>query len=193
MNSARRCRPPSATWGKTFSQEAEKALDHRAREELERLTTDTARAVAKFLYDRDQDILQAARIAQGPDIYRKFLDGRSRLVVDPGPWKLSDDGKGWVPASPAPAAGETVTSSNPENRQDFHYRLPETVQANNLRPLYHEITFVGLDGQEKYKVAATSLLPPHPARRLEAGKHLLSRGKLFRRTAETQARRNLRL
>jgi len=145
--------------GKTFSQEAEKALDHRAREELERLTTDTARAVAKFLYDRDQDILQAARIAPGPEVYRKFLEGRSRLVVDPGPWKLSEDGKGWVPATPGTTAGETVTPSNPENRQDFHYRPPETVRPNQLRPLYHEITFVGLDGQEKYKVAATPLLP----------------------------------
>lgn len=49
--------------GKTFASEAKKALDDRAREELERLTTDTARAVADFLHDRDRDILLAARLA----------------------------------------------------------------------------------------------------------------------------------
>lgn len=145
--------------GKTFSQESEKALDNRAREELERLTTDTARAVAKFLYDRDQDILQAARLEPGNDVYRRFLEGRSRLVVDPGPWKLADDGKSWVPAAAPAAPGETITPANPENRQDFHYRPPETVHPQALRPLFHEITFVGLDGQEKFKVAASNLLP----------------------------------
>ena len=38
------------------------ALDDRSREAIERLTTDTARHVANFLYDRDVDIRLAARI-----------------------------------------------------------------------------------------------------------------------------------
>ncbi|WP_242637329.1 hypothetical protein [Desulfobacter hydrogenophilus] len=38
------------------------ALDDRLREAIERLTTDTARHVANFLYDRDVDIRLAARI-----------------------------------------------------------------------------------------------------------------------------------
>ena len=45
-----------------FAKESVQALDDRAREELERLTTDTARAVADFLYDRDRDILLAATL-----------------------------------------------------------------------------------------------------------------------------------
>jgi hypothetical protein len=45
-----------------FAKESVRALDDRAREELERLTTDTARAVAEFLYDRDRDILLAATL-----------------------------------------------------------------------------------------------------------------------------------
>lgn len=48
--------------GDTVIADASRALDDRSREAIERLTTDTARAIAGFLYDRDQDIAQAAAV-----------------------------------------------------------------------------------------------------------------------------------
>ena len=50
-----------------------KALDTKSREAIERLTTDTARAVADFLYDRDRDILAAAQFEPNRESYRVFL------------------------------------------------------------------------------------------------------------------------
>ncbi len=148
-----------AGMGKTFSDQAQKALDHRAREELERLTTDTARAVADFLYDRDRDLLLAAKLDVSEDAFRRFLESRQRGLVDPGRWKLGDDGKQWVPDQAKTEGATTVVSSNPENQQDFHYRQPETVRRTVMRPLYHELTVIGLDGQEKIKVQSSQLLP----------------------------------
>lgn len=150
-----------ATMGKAFSQGAERALDERAREELERLTLDTARSVADFLHARDRDLLLAATLPPSEEAYRNFLQQRSAGLVDPGRWQLRADGKGWEPTNggrvgPPP---RQVEPSNGENRQDFHYRPPETVVRNVSTPLYHEITFVGVDGKEKFKVSATSLLP----------------------------------
>jgi hypothetical protein len=58
--------------GDTATGDAIKALDDRAREGIERLTTDTARAVAGFLYDRDADILQAAQVEPDEAAYRRF-------------------------------------------------------------------------------------------------------------------------
>lgn len=147
-----------STMGKTFSREAERALDDRAREEIERLTTDTARAVADFLHDRDRDILFAAQLPLSENSYQAFLAHRKRGLVDIGDWALRPDGKGWQ-STAKPADVRPVTPENPENRQDFHYRPPETVQRTHLYPLYHEMTFVGLDGREKFKVSATDLLP----------------------------------
>ena len=136
------------------------ALNQRAREELERLTTDTARGVAQFLYARDEDLRQAARIAPGEAIYTLFIQGRWRPVVDTGSWKLSDNGAEWVPVTAdAPRNDRLVTPGNPENQKEFHYRPPESVVATKRKPLYHEITFIGLDGREKVKVSGTSLLP----------------------------------
>ena len=57
------------------------ALDRRSREAIERLTTDTARAVADFLYERDHDIQYAALLPVDEDAYRRFLFTRRRAVV----------------------------------------------------------------------------------------------------------------
>ncbi len=143
-----------------FSKESVKALDDRAREELERLTTDTARAVADFLYDRDRDVLLAARLEPSKALYQSFLDTRTRFVTDPGQWELAADGKGWVPKAGADAAPKLATPSNAENKQDFHSRPPESVMRSVAAPLYHEITYVGLDGKERLKVSMTNVLPP---------------------------------
>ena len=146
--------------GKTFSKEAEKALNDRAREELERLTTDTARAVADFLYDRDQDILFVAKMEQDLEHYQRFIQQQLRGVVDSGEWKLTADGKGWEPVVPLQNWTERqVHATNEENKHDFHYRPRETVLREKLVPLYHEITFVDLTGQERIKVSATDVLP----------------------------------
>lgn len=57
------------------------ALDLKSRENIERLTTDIADAVAQFLYTRDTDILQAADLPVSETSYRKFLSIRKKEVV----------------------------------------------------------------------------------------------------------------
>jgi len=87
--------------GDTFSVGAEKALNDRAREELERLTTDTARKVADFLYQRDQDVLLAASLPITEANFRSFVHQRQSRVVDTGDWQLSNDGSEWLPITSA--------------------------------------------------------------------------------------------
>ncbi len=150
----------AAGMGKSFTQAAERSLNDRAREELERLTTDTARAAADFLYDRDRDILLAAQLEPSKEVYRHLVANRTRGLIDPGKWKLADDGKAWIPVVAPPDPPPTILPDNPENRQDFHYRPPESALRTVQRPLYHEITFVGLDGREKIKVSTSTILSP---------------------------------
>jgi signal transduction histidine kinase len=148
-----------AEMGADFSKEAVRALDDRAREELERLTTDTARAVADFLHARDRDILLASQLAPSEPLYRTFMESRRRNLVDIGQWALAADGTHWEPKDRPGEAARTAVSSNAENRQDFHSRPKETVLGNLPRPMYHEITYLDTNGHEKLKVSATPLLP----------------------------------
>ncbi len=138
--------------------DAVKALDDRAREDIERMTTDTARRVADFLYTRDDDIRLAAALPHDAATYREFLRSRTRNIVVPGKWELSPDGKFWRPAA-NPAAKERVTSSIRENERNFHYR-PDDGYAQERRPLYLEMTFLDPDGRELVKVTTSELMDP---------------------------------
>ena len=141
-----------------MTKESVRALDLTSREGIERLTTDTALSVAAFLKARDRDILLAASFDPNETTFRTFINNRTSELIDPGNWVLAPDKKSWVPASPQQQKTVAVTPENPENKQDFNYRPPLQIGKRIDRPLYHEITFVGLDGQEKLKVSATPLL-----------------------------------
>jgi hypothetical protein len=147
------------TVGNLASDSSIAALDIKSRENIERLTTDTARAVAAFLYERDRDILLAVELPVTAETFATFLGGRTGKVVLHRPWQLNEQGDGWV-APPEKGVGHTeVVSDNPDNSKDFHYRGPERQGEVDIRPLYHEMTFVNLAGQEEIKVSATDLLP----------------------------------
>lgn len=139
-------------------QESVRALDLKSREAIERLTTDTALAVADFLRLRDSDILLAAGIEPDQEDYARFLRHRVRNLIDSGTWVLAGDKESWVPADAAGPAPALVMPDNPENQQDFNYRPPLRIGKSVARPLYHEMTFIGLDGQERVKVSATQLM-----------------------------------
>lgn len=144
--------------GRVSTENSIQALDMRSREAIERLTTDTARAVAEFLYDRDRDIRHAAALPAEEKGYREFLSSHTRTVIQPLAWGLNADGTEWVPLEQEPA-GPTVVCDVEDNKKDFHSRPPESKGRSAERPLYLEMTFVGLDGMERVKVSTSDILP----------------------------------
>ena len=147
------------TVGSLASDSSITALDTKSRENIERLTTDTARAVAAFLYERDRDILLAAELPMTAESFATFLGGRTGKVILHQPWHLNDQGDGWEAPAEKGVQYTEIVSDNPDNSKDFHYRGPEREGVSDTRPLYHEMTFVSLQGQETVKVSATGLLP----------------------------------
>lgn len=119
--------------GQKAVQDSTVALDERSRKTMERQTADIARALALFLYDRDNDIRSAALLEPDDRAYRRFLQAHVRPYRMYGRWALSPDGQRWIP---------DVRASSP---------APPGKAA--LRPLYLEMSFVGLDGHERVKVA----------------------------------------
>ena len=133
--------------------DAIEALDNMAREDIERMTTETARQVAAFLYARDADIRLAAALSPDAGLYQTFVDNKLGRLVRQGLWELSPDGKRWQPANPA-AEAPSVVSSNAENELNFHYRAPDAL-SYDVRPLFLEMAFIGLDGKEQVKVVTS--------------------------------------
>ena len=138
--------------GTTVTDDSIRALDLRSREAIEALTTDTAKEIARFLYDRDNDIRQAATLDPSETTFRHFLRERQRDIHRHAAWKLADDGKSWVPEMPVVREARVTRPILPDNAKDFHARPPEYLGEAERRPLFVEMTYIDLSGNEKIKV-----------------------------------------
>lgn len=143
--------------GKTVTNDSIRALDLRSREAIEALTTDTAREIASFLYDRDADIRQAAHLDLSEAAFRRFLSERKRTLNQHAAWQLAEDGKSWRPVTPVEREAKVTRPVLPDNAKDFHVRPAEYLGETEQRPLFVEMTYVDLNGQEKIKVTTGNL------------------------------------
>ncbi|MCL1941724.1 MAG: hypothetical protein FWG09_07260, partial [Synergistaceae bacterium] len=132
--------------------DSSKALNESAIENIERMTTDTAMAVADFLYRRDNDIILLTKLEPSDEHYRIFAEGRLGKLMRKGKWEIAPDGESWIQTDPYVYGGTPARSSNEENnRHDaFNYRPPEFFTRDNV-PLYDEVAFIDRDGNEIYK------------------------------------------
>ena len=133
------------------------ALNDIAVDNIERMSTDTALKVADFLYSRDADILYLAGIEPNEENYRRFVEKKQGRLVRREDWRLAPNGKSWIPTVLPPVQKTGGVSSNDENNDmdGFNYRPPDVLQYVNA-PLYDEITFIDLNGNELIKVIASS-------------------------------------
>ena len=134
------------------------ALDDAAIGQLERTSTDIARQIADFLYGRDNDILYASEIEPDEAAYRLFLRHKTRNLVKQRDWVLSADGSSWIPESP-PGKGAYSPSSNSENDINYQNR-PAEVWETEERPLYLEMTYIDLAGNEILKITNSGQMYP---------------------------------
>ncbi|MDR2354134.1 MAG: hybrid sensor histidine kinase/response regulator, partial [Deltaproteobacteria bacterium] len=131
--------------------DSSKALNDIAVENIERTSTTAAESVANFLYKRDDDILAVAKLPQTLEAYRFFADSLKGRLVKRRAYVLAPDEKSWIPAEPFPVL-PAGTSTNKENEDNdgFKPRPPDNIEFINV-PLYDEVTFLDLSGQEVIK------------------------------------------
>lgn len=148
--------------GDKVTSDAIAALDDRSREAIERLTTDTAKNVASFLYDRDADVLLAAKLPLQEAAFQAFMANRTRLNCSHGTWKLADNGKKWEPIEKTGAEQQNAADpvkALPDNAKAFHARAPEYSGKCASKPLYTEISFIDTRGHEQIKAVSGDLMP----------------------------------
>jgi signal transduction histidine kinase/CheY-like chemotaxis protein len=138
-------------------QDSKNALNDSSRENLERLTVNLAQSIADFLHHRDQDVLLLASMPRSESVYRNFSEHQRSRIVVPRDWVISDCGMYWVEKEPYMLAEATNVSQNRENNDElygsaFRNRPPEFFDSyKEFRPLYDEITFIDLQGNEIIK------------------------------------------
>ena len=144
--------------GKMAIEDSVHALDERSREAIEALTTDIARQVAGFLYDRDGDVLRAAAIEPSESAYSAFLASHVRVLYEHGNYVPTPDGTGWMPERPN-NADNPVRAPLVDNAKNFHTRSAENYGQRVLRPLFLEMSFIDMHGVEQVKVQQGDVLP----------------------------------
>ncbi|MDR0290344.1 MAG: response regulator [Treponema sp.] len=144
------------TMGGVAIEDSVKALNNSAILQLERTSTDLANRVAEFLYYRDDDIRYAAGLEPGEAAYRHFLRHKTGKIMKQREWVLTGDGSSWSAGEPVPQSPHSP-SSNSENDTLYHNR-PAELWEKEERPLYLEMTYIDLAGNEIVKAASSDLM-----------------------------------
>jgi len=148
-------------------EDSQDALNSLAVENIERMSTDIAAHLAEFLYARDDDIRFLADLAEAyggnlADIeiaYRSFIDASTKRVAVVNEWTLDEAANKWVPTVIRDMSHTIGASTNKENEDTQFGSTFNPVAATALEyvdaPLYNEVTFIGLDGQELLRISTT--------------------------------------
>ena len=132
------------------------SLNSSATENIERLTTDTAKRIADFLYARDDDILLLAKNTPSEEFFRTFINTKRSKLVHSGQWTLAPDNRSWMPTNPIAQTStiKSKSSNNENNDMDgFRYRSADEFEDIDV-PLYDEIAYIDLSGNEVIKIVA---------------------------------------
>lgn len=132
-----------------------KALDEKSRENIERLAVDTAQDVARFLRERDRDIQQASTLQPSSENYAQFLNTKYEYLSRHPPLVLNQAGDQWLMPPSANSEPEIVGARNKNNETDFHYVPPSENLQRISKPLYVEMTFIDVTGQERVKITTS--------------------------------------
>ncbi len=136
--------------------DAVEALDSRATLEIERMTTDAAKNVANFLYARDGDLRVLSSLGPKEEFFEIFIKDKVSHLIKKRQWELSKNEQFWVPVTEFKKS-EPIPIRNEQNSTRFRSRPPDNYELESV-PLYHEITFIDLQGQEKIKVTSSDLM-----------------------------------
>ncbi len=118
-----------------------KGLDKKSTEAIELRTQELAMRLADFLYERDQDLLELSFMPREPKTFLALYNSLKRKVIVPGPWPREI-------REPVP---NPIEWKNLDNRTTWRNRAAFEFKTV-LKPLYKEITFINLDGQEQIKI-----------------------------------------
>ena len=131
-----------------------KNLDKKSQESLEKVSYEIANQVANFLYERDKDILFLSKLDINYDVLKSFNDSKKKPILlqenyyydeTTNTYKTNEDLK--------VEERDKKTANLIDNKKEFNFIDPINFSKKEI-PIYKEITFFDLRGNEKYKVSS---------------------------------------
>jgi signal transduction histidine kinase len=131
-----------------------KNLDKKSQEALEKVTYEIANHVADFLYERDKDILFLSKLNLNQNILQGFYDSKRKNITVHGDYYYDDVSNSYKTNENLKVEQRSNKTANlVDNRKEFNYIDPISFSKKEI-PIYKEITFFDLNGNEKYKVSS---------------------------------------
>ncbi len=128
------------------------ALDIKSQSVLENKTKNIANNVARFLYQRDSDILLLSSLDIDKNTLQNFYNLKRSKVYIPSEYFYDKLKNKWVSKTKQPAQKEQAFETHAMFKNFHKVKKQEAVQKSI--PLYKEISFYKPDGKEIYKVSA---------------------------------------
>jgi len=133
-----------------------KFLNKKSQLSLERLSYEIANNVAQFLYQRDEDIIFLSKIDINQKVLDDFYKNKNRKIIVHGDYSYDNTKEEWIKTNIEKE--ETNYSSKviiKDNKKEFNYTDPLKLKEKQI-PIYKEVAFFDLKGQELYKVSSIS-------------------------------------
>jgi len=133
-----------------------KALDRKSQLTLERLSYEIANSVATFLYERDKDLLLLSQLPLNKEVLQKFQDIKTAQVTKHGEYKYNEKLQKWEPKILEVQDLTIYKAHLKDNERSFNKNSATNLTYTKI-PLYKEIQFINLQGDEVYKVSSLNI------------------------------------
>ncbi|MDD3055118.1 MAG: HAMP domain-containing sensor histidine kinase [Aliarcobacter sp.] len=131
-----------------------KNLDKKSQESLEKVSYEIANQIANFLYERDKDILFLSKLDINQDILKSFYNSKQRIVLLHENYYYDEVTNSYKTNEDLNIEQRDKKTVNLiDNEKEFNYIDPINFSKKEI-PIYKEITFFDLSGNEKYKVSS---------------------------------------
>ena len=131
-----------------------KNLDKKSQTSLEKVSYEMAKNVSDFLYERDKDILFLSKLPLTQEVLESFYETKNKEITEHGEYLYNDEKQIFEPKdTQITYKRKSTTALLKDNEKEFNYIDPNLFKTKTL-PLYKEINFFVLQGNELYKVSS---------------------------------------
>ena len=131
-----------------------KNLDKKSQDSLEKISYEIANNIADFLYERDKDLLLLSKLDLNQKVLENFYESKTRNVIVHDEYFYDDETNTYKTKEEIKKVERNKKTANlKENDKEFNYIDPIEFKTKNI-PIYKEISFFDLNGNEKYKISS---------------------------------------
>ncbi len=129
-----------------------KALDKKSQSSLEVLSYNIANNIAAFLYERDKDILFLSKLPINQNTLKSFYENKTKDILFHDKYYYDDEKEEWQAEKTKKVKKRSIQEDILiANKKEFNYIDPINSLKKSI-PLYKEVVFFDLKGEEKYKI-----------------------------------------